>query len=243
MSQYNKPSKRESSPSNPSNYDVRYAAEDNNNIDHHHAVTQLERKQNRFQYNDNNKHTRWGNTNRLHPQSSDTAQPIIKQQPNYTLTGLLQQHDNMNNNNKLQSDLYHEPIDRCRPDHEWRLYVYKDKQLIDTVQLNLSAATYYMIGRNNELCHIVIQHESCSKQHAVIQFRRQSKHNVVGDVTNVCKPYIIDLNSRNHTYLNKQQIEPQRYYELLNNDILTFGESTRKYVLINVEQNKHHINK
>lgn len=46
------------------------------------------------------------------------------------------------------------------------------------------------------------------------------------------RPYIIDLGSGNGTYLNNQRIEPQRYYELKEKDVLKFGFSSREYVLL-----------
>ena len=46
------------------------------------------------------------------------------------------------------------------------------------------------------------------------------------------RPYIIDLGSGNGTYLNNQRIDPQRYYELKEKDVLKFGFSSREYVLL-----------
>lgn len=45
-------------------------------------------------------------------------------------------------------------------------------------------------------------------------------------------PYIMDLGSTNGTFLNKEKIEPQRYYELFEKDTLGFGESTREFVVL-----------
>ena len=45
-------------------------------------------------------------------------------------------------------------------------------------------------------------------------------------------PYIIDLGSSNGTYLNNNRIDPQRYYELKEKDVIKFGYSTREYVLL-----------
>ena len=45
-------------------------------------------------------------------------------------------------------------------------------------------------------------------------------------------PYIIDLGSSNGTYLNNTRIEPQRYYELKEKDVVKFGYSSREYVLL-----------
>jgi smad nuclear-interacting protein 1 len=46
------------------------------------------------------------------------------------------------------------------------------------------------------------------------------------------KPYIIDLGSTNGTHLNGKTVEPQRYYELLEKDVVRFGNSSREYVLL-----------
>ncbi|AFZ79870.1 signal peptide-containing protein [Theileria equi strain WA] len=46
------------------------------------------------------------------------------------------------------------------------------------------------------------------------------------------QPYIIDLNSTNGTFLNDEKIEPSRYYELREKDVLKFGHSSREYVLM-----------
>ena len=43
---------------------------------------------------------------------------------------------------------------------------------------------------------------------------------------------IMDLQSTNGTYLNGAKIEPARHYELLEQDNLKFGNSTREYVVM-----------
>lgn len=53
-----------------------------------------------------------------------------------------------------------------------------------------------------------------------------------GTVGRRVRPYIIDLGSGNGTYLNNQRIEPQRYYELKEKDVIKFGFSSREYVLL-----------
>ena len=48
----------------------------------------------------------------------------------------------------------------------------------------------------------------------------------------VVKPFIMDLESTNGTFLNGEQIEGARYYELMEKDVVRFGESQREYVLM-----------
>jgi smad nuclear-interacting protein 1 len=77
----------------------------------------------------------------------------------------------------------------------------------------------YLIGRDRKIADFPVDHPSCSKQHAVLQYRSMpfERNGAVGRRT---LPYIIDLGSANGTYLNSERIEPQRYYELKEQDIL-----------------------
>ena len=50
--------------------------------------------------------------------------------------------------------------------------------------------------------------------------------------TRLVRPYVMDLNSTNGTFVNGRQIEPQRYVELLEKDVIRFGYSSREYVLL-----------
>eukprot|EP00605_Chrysophyceae_sp_TOSAG23-4_P002595 GSChrysophyteH1.ASY1.ANO1.2866.1 assembled CDS len=53
-----------------------------------------------------------------------------------------------------------------------------------------------------------------------------------GNAKKVIKPYVIDLSSSNKTFLNGEEIDDCRYYELREKDTLRFGSSTREYVLL-----------
>jgi len=46
------------------------------------------------------------------------------------------------------------------------------------------------------------------------------------------RPYLIDLNSSNGTFINGEKLEPSRYYELKQGDVVKFGFSTRDYIFI-----------
>lgn len=54
----------------------------------------------------------------------------------------------------------------------------------------------------------------------------------IEQVRGVVQLYVIDLDSINGTYLNNKRIEPRRYYELLEKDVIKFGYSTRDYVVM-----------
>lgn len=88
------------------------------------------------------------------------------------------------------------------------------------------------MGRDEKVADYHIQHPSASKQHAVIQFRYITKTNEFGERQGKVKPYLIDLESANGTKLNGKKVEPSKYVELLDGDVISFGESEREYVLM-----------
>lgn len=77
-----------------------------------------------------------------------------------------------------------------------------------------------------------VDHPSCSKQHAVIQFRYVEKKNEFGDKDGKVRPYVIDLESANGTMVNGDKVPGGRYLELRDKDVMKFGLSTREYVLM-----------
>ncbi len=97
---------------------------------------------------------------------------------------------------------------------------------------------------------IELAHPSCSKQHAVIQFRMKEEMdddaNTIYPVMcararvlhcsrsddRACSPYVMDIGSTNGTFLNGTKLEPKRYVEMRHKDVLKFGFSTREYVLL-----------
>ncbi|KAH9891667.1 SMAD/FHA domain-containing protein [Cubamyces lactineus] len=128
---------------------------------------------------------------------------------------------------------YHEPPEARKPSVGWRLYVFKGKEQVDLLHIHRQSA--YLIGRDRTVVDIAVEHPSCSKQHAVIQYRQVQEKNEFGDVKTAVKPFIIDLESTNGTIVNDETIPTSRYYELMLGDVIKFGESTREYVLMNEE--------
>lgn len=54
----------------------------------------------------------------------------------------------------------------------------------------------------------------------------------MGPPKRAIKPYMMDLESTNFSFLNGKPIEPARYIELRPQDVLRFGQSKREYVLL-----------
>ena len=165
-----------------------------------------------------------------------------EQKPNFGLSGALARSNNMYKGVMLK---FQEPPEARTPNTQWRLYVFKpqkgkdkkedndDAQLLET--LHISKQSAYLLGRNAEIADIHLAHESCSSQHAVLQYRalpnnknnNNSNHRLL-----VCQPYLMDLESTNGTTLNGVRLDPARYYQLKKGDVLQFGASTREYVLL-----------
>ena len=127
---------------------------------------------------------------------------------------------------------YHEPPEarKSPPKEQWRLYVFKKKDLLDTVYIHQRSV--WLMGRDQTVTDLFLEHPSISKQHAVIQFRHITTTNEFGDKQSRVKPYLIDLESANGTKLNGKAVEASRFVELVDGDVVAFGESEREYVLM-----------
>jgi smad nuclear-interacting protein 1 len=127
---------------------------------------------------------------------------------------------------------FQEPPEARAPVKQWRLYVYKNDQLEQT--LHISKQSAYLIGRSPDICDILTAHPSCSTQHAVLQYRAlpvPNKDESGGTVLH-CQPYLLDLESTNGTFINGVRLDAARYYQCKPKDVLKFGASTREYVLL-----------
>ncbi|GIZ37897.1 hypothetical protein CKM354_000132700 [Cercospora kikuchii] len=157
--------------------------------------------------------------------------PIEKQKPNYKPTGLLAKEANTVAGTTTVLK-YHEPPEARKPPSsaQWRMYVFKKSDLVDTIQLHARSA--WLIGRDPKITDLHLEHPSISKQHAVIQFRHRTTTNEYGDKSSKVKPYVIDLDSANGTKVNGKKVEASRYMELLDQDVLKFGDSEREYVMM-----------
>jgi len=127
---------------------------------------------------------------------------------------------------------YHEPPEARKPPPKepWRLYVFKGPDLLEVVEL--SERSCWLIGRERLVVDFPVDHPSCSKQHAAIQFRYVERRNEFGDRVGKVRPYLIDLESANGSTVNGDLVPPGRYVELRDKDVLKFGLSSREYVLM-----------
>lgn len=157
--------------------------------------------------------------------------PPAKQKPNFAPSGKLAAETNRVANTSIVLKYNEPPAARLPPaSAPWRLYIFKGDSLLETLPLHTRSC--WLFGRERLVVDCPIDHPSCSKQHAVIQFRFVEVKSEHGDKAGRVKPYIIDLESANGTKVNGDLIPERRYVELKSKDVVTFGESTREYVLV-----------
>merc|ERR1711879_416067 len=160
-------------------------------------------------------------------EGSDDKKKEPKQKANLALSGALTEDQNTYKGVVIK---YSEPDDAQKPKKMWRLYPFKGKEALKTLHIHRQSA--FLIGKLRGIVDIPIDHPSCSRQHAVIQYRRVKYTRSDGSTGQTVKPYIIDLESGNGTFLNNKKIDARRYYELREQDVLKFGFSTRDYVML-----------
>jgi smad nuclear-interacting protein 1 len=155
---------------------------------------------------------------------------VEKAKPNFETTGKLCEDTNTFNGVVIK---YNEPSEARKPKRKWRLYPFKGEESLPFIPIHRQSA--YLLGRDRKVADIPIDHPSCSKQHSVLQFRLVEYQREDSTTGKRVRPYILDLESSNGTFVNNQRIEPKRYYELFEKDVIKFGFSTREYVVLHEE--------
>merc|ERR1711972_1262330 len=90
---------------------------------------------------------------------------------------------------------YSEPPEARKPKTKWRLYVFKGNEELPILYVHRQSA--YLLGRDRKVADIPLDHPSCSKQHAVLQYRLMPFKRPNGTQGRKVIPYIVDLNSAN----------------------------------------------
>ena len=160
-------------------------------------------------------------------ENASAPNPADKDKPDFKLSGKLTEDTNTYKGIVIN---YNEPPEARKPKKKWRLYPFKGDETLPVLHLHRQSA--FLLGRERKVADIPIDHPSCSKQHAALQFRLVPYEREDGSKGRRVCPYVIDLNSANGTYVNNQRIEPQRYVQLFEKDVVKFGFSSREYVLL-----------
>ncbi len=150
-----------------------------------------------------------------------------KEKPNFELSGKLTEDTNTYRGVVIK---YSEPREARKPKKRWRLYPFKGEEVLPVLHIHRQSA--YLLGRDRRVADIPVDHPSCSKQHAALQYRLVPYEREDGTRGRRVRLYVIDLGSANGTYVNNKRIDPERYVELMEKDVLKFGFSTREYVLL-----------
>lgn len=154
-------------------------------------------------------------------------QQAEKDKPNFGLSGKLTEETNKVNGIVIK---YAEPPEAKKPKRRWRLYPFKGETALPTLYIHRQSA--YLIGRDRKICDLSVDHPSCSKQHAALQYRLVQYEREDGSTGKRVRPYIIDLESANGTFLNNKKIDARKYVELMEKDVIKFGFSSREYVVL-----------
>lgn len=159
--------------------------------------------------------------------NGDQQPEVEKEKPNFGLSGKLTEDTNTVNGIVVK---YAEPPEARKPKRRWRLYPFKGDQVLPTLYIHRQSC--YLIGRDRKICDLAVDHPSCSKQHAVLQYRLVPYVKEDGTKSKRVRPYVLDLDSANGTFVNNNQIETKKYVELLEKDVIKFGFSSREYVIL-----------
>ncbi|XP_034662444.1 FHA domain-containing protein DDL isoform X2 [Drosophila subobscura] len=182
-----------------------------------------QRRDNRGRGDD--EHFEWGRKGDEKEQPDE--EPVEKEKPNFGLSGALTEDTNKVNGVVVK---YSEPVEARKPKRRWRLYPFKGETALPTLHIHRQSC--FLVGRDRKVVDLAVDHPSCSKQHAALQYRLVPFEREDGSQGKRVRLYLIDLESANGTFLNNKKIDGRKYYELMEKDVIKFGFSSREYVLL-----------
>ncbi|XP_037935534.1 smad nuclear-interacting protein 1 [Teleopsis dalmanni] len=185
------------------------------------------RYQKRYNRDKDDKNYEWGKKNNTKNTDASSTKPIEKEKPNFGLSGALTEDANKVNGTVIK---YAEPPEARKPKRMWRLYPFKGETALPTLHIHRQSC--FLVGRDRKVVDLAVDHPSCSKQHAALQYRLVPFEREDGTNGKRVRLYLIDLESANGTFLNNKKIDSRKYYELMEKDVIKFGFSTREYVLL-----------
>src|SRR3990167_9675022 len=115
--------------------------------------------------------------------------------------------------------LYSPPVWSTPPIMRFYFEVKESDVLLNKIAINIKG--HYLIGRL-PVCDIVIDDVTCSRQHAVVQFRPGDPDPETGERKD--EVYIYDLGSTSGSYVNSMALQAKAYYPLYPGDVLQFGQ-------------------
>ncbi|CAH0719984.1 unnamed protein product, partial [Brenthis ino] len=178
-------------------------------------------RKSRFDNENDKKEYSWGKTD-VKDKDKD-KEGGDKEKPNFGLSGKLTADANTVNGVVIK---YTEPDDAKQPKRRWRFYPFKGDKALPILYIHRQSC--FLIGRDKKVVDIALEHPSISKQHAALQYRATPFTRADGSQGRRVRPYIIDLESANGTFVNNKKLDPRRYVELLERDVVKFGFSQRE---------------
>ncbi|KAL6079678.1 hypothetical protein QOT17_000792 [Balamuthia mandrillaris] len=141
-----------------------------------------------------------------------------------------EEEENEEDDPRMAAWRHKQPPEARKPEQRYVLHTFKAGTILgDPIPVHKKSV--YRFGRDAELNDIVTAHESCSKQHAVLQYREVEVSTDDASAVKQVRPFLMDLGSTNGTSLNDKKVEANQYHELKEGDAIKLGFSTRSYVL------------
>lgn len=111
------------------------------------------------------------------------------------------------------------------PSSEWAFEAFKPSGRLGVLRFDLSRG-YVTFGRSPD-ADVTLEHPSCSRLHAVLEFRASDG-----------LPRLLDAGSTHGTRVNRRRLEPRAAVRVRVGDVIAFGASSRFYVLLGPEQDR-----